>query len=395
MTLKILVVSFYYSPDLSAGSFRTTALVKALLAQLPEDAHVEVITTLPNRYSSFTDEAPETEVLPQLTIRRIKLPAHQSGMMDQARAFVTYARQVISLARQGDYQLVFSTSSRLMTAALSAYVARIKRLPLYLDIRDIFVDTIKDILPGKSALLLKPFFSLVERWTITRANKVNLVSRGFESYFVDRYPRQRYSFFTNGIDEEFINAYQSTTKREKTPEEPVVVLYAGNMGEGQGLHAIIPELAKRLEGRAQFRLIGDGGRKNLLQSRLVDIGCVNVELLPPVKRDKLLYEYQQADILFLHLNDYPAFKKVLPSKLFEYTAMGKPVWAGVSGYAAEFVNTEIDNSAVFHPCDVDEAVQVFTKLKLIHYTRTGFIEKFARENIVHSMAKDVLSIVPG
>ena len=86
---------------------------------------------------------------------------------------------------------------------------------------------------------------------------------------------------------------------------------------------------------------------------------------------------------------------MLPSKLFEYAAMGKPVWAGVSGYAAEFVNAEIDNSAVFHPCDVAGAVQVFNTLKLRHFNRTGFIEKFARENIVRSMAMDVLSIAPG
>ena len=392
--LKILVVSFYYSPDLSAGSFRTTALVKALLAQLPENAHVEVVTTLPNRYSSYTREAPEIEELPRLTIRRIKLPSHQSGMVDQARVFATYARQVVALARQGNYQLIFGTSSRLMTAALCAYIANMKRLPLYLDIRDIFVDTIKDVLSRKLVLLVKPFFSLVERWSITRANRVNLVSRGFEDYFTGRYPKQHYSFFTNGIDEEFISAGEKILRRDRIRKEPMVVLYAGNIGEGQGLHAVIPELAKRLEGRVQFRLIGDGGRKSLLQRRLAEVGCSNVELLPPVKRDILIYEYQKADILFLHLNDYSAFKKVLPSKLFEYAAMGKPLWAGVAGYAGEFVRTEIDNSVVFHPCDVDDAMQALSELKLIHCNRTDFIEKYAREKIVRTMATDVLSIVP-
>jgi len=56
------------------------------------------------------------------------------------------------------------------------------------------------------------------------------------------------------------------------------VLYAGNIGEGQGLHRIIPELAKKLEGRAVFRLIGDGERKMLLEQRLVESDCRNVEL---------------------------------------------------------------------------------------------------------------------
>ncbi len=118
--LKILLLSFYYSPDLCAGSFRTAALVKALLEQLPDDAHIDLITTLPNRYSSYSSDALALEELPRLTIRRIKLPAHQSGMLDQAKAFMAYARQVLPLVSSGDYQLIYATSSRLMTAALGA-----------------------------------------------------------------------------------------------------------------------------------------------------------------------------------------------------------------------------------------------------------------------------------
>ena len=38
-----------------------------------------------------------------------------------------------------------------MTAALGAWIARRKRARLYLDIRDIFVDTIGDMLPSAFA----------------------------------------------------------------------------------------------------------------------------------------------------------------------------------------------------------------------------------------------------
>ena len=122
--MKILLLSFYYPPDLSAGSFRATALVEALLEQLPEGAEVDLITTLPNRYSSFSSEAPEQEKHDRLRIRRVKLPAHQSGMADQAKAFMAFAKNVLELTREEDYALVYGTSSRLMTAVLSAYVAR-------------------------------------------------------------------------------------------------------------------------------------------------------------------------------------------------------------------------------------------------------------------------------
>lgn len=392
--LNVLILSFYYHPDLSAGSFRATALVSTLREKLSADAHMDVVTTFPNRYGTFSNEAPERESSEGLDIYRIKLPGHKSGMVDQSRAFMHFAQEVLAFAKLRQYDLIFVTSGRLMSAFLGAVIAKRQKAKLYLDIRDIFVDTIKDVLPRKFSLLAKPLFSLIERWTIGQADKVNLVSRGFEPYFNARYPTQKFSFFTNGIDDEFISAVFESNKYV-VKSGPVSVLYAGNIGEGQGLHAIVPVLAQRMAGRVNFKLIGDGGRKGVLKSALEQAGVTNVELLPPVKRDQLIQAYRSADVLFLHLNDYNAFKKVLPSKLFEYAAMGKPIWAGVSGYAAEFVKSEITNAAIFNPCNYIEAEEVFSSLAIVDLKRQGFVDKFARVNIMKEMADDVLSLVNG
>ncbi len=391
--MKILVLSFYFEPDLCAGSFRATSLVDALCKIVPAGSQVNVVTTLPNRYHSFTVHAPQTEHQEGLSIFRISLPKHQSGLSDQSKAFFVFSREVIKHVNKQDYDIVFATSSRLMTAALGAWVARRKNARLYLDMRDIFADTIKDILPQKISWMIKPFFSVLEKWTVKQADRVNLISPGFSDYFTARYPKQQFSYFTNGIDEEFLKVTpaQTFTPTGTIQKRPVTVLYAGNLGEGQGLHVIIPKLAERMP-QIHFKIIGDGGRKQVLESILSKIDLTNVELLTPIKRDKLLAAYDTADILFLHLNDYDAFKKVLPSKLFEYASLGKPIWAGVSGYAAEFIKSEIHNAAVFHPCDVEAAVKSFNELTLQITPRTDFINKYARKYIDQKMARDILSI---
>ena len=389
--LKILVLSFYFRPDLSAGSFRTTAFVDSLKEKLPADGQIDVLTTFPNRYNSFSVEAPAEENFPRVSIFRIALPCHQSGMFDQAKAFISFARAVLHKTGGQEYDLVFATSSRLMTAVLGAYVARRNRTPLYLDLRDIFVDTIKDVLPRYLAILTMPIFTLLERWAINSASRVNLVSKGFSSYFSTQYPKQKFSYFTNGIDDEFL----SLPSPESVPRTDgmIEVLYAGNLGEGQGLHAIIPDLAKRMQGRVRFMIIGDGGRKDALRAALVSAGVDNVELIPPMKRAQLIKAYLASDVLFLHLNDYDAFRKVLPSKLFEYGAIGKPIWAGVSGYAAEFVRAELDNAEVFYPCDAAEAERVFSRLRLQNRPRDRFVAKFARAKIVNELATDVVHTI--
>jgi hypothetical protein len=40
--MRILVLSFYYAPDLCAGSFRTTAFVNELKKQISLDDKVEI-----------------------------------------------------------------------------------------------------------------------------------------------------------------------------------------------------------------------------------------------------------------------------------------------------------------------------------------------------------------
>ncbi|MCX4028824.1 glycosyltransferase family 4 protein [Endozoicomonas sp. SM1973] len=391
--MKILILTFYYPPDLSAGSFRASALVKSLQNELPKDTKIDVLTTLPNRYQSYVSKAVEYEKFKTLFIRRIKLPSHNSGMIDQSKAFYSFAKEVIKYINSENYDLVCATSSRLMTAALGAWVARKHQAKLYLDIRDIFVDTIKDVLPFWFAMLVKPFFSQAESRTIKQADKVNLVSPGFKNYFETRYPFPKYTFFTNGIDEAFLSSYH-TSKYVNKKKEELTVLYAGNIGEGQGLHEIVPQLANCLQGRVRFKIIGDGGRKAVLQSQLVEHSATNVELLPPMEREKLKEAYESADVLFLHLNDYDAFKKVLPSKVFEYAALGKPIWAGVAGYSANFIRTEISNAEVFPPCNRTEAVKAFDRLKLANQPRTNFVLKYSRPHIMQSMARDIISLLP-
>lgn len=385
--MRILVLSFYYQPDLCAGSFRCTALVDELKKY--SYCEIDIITTLPNRYASFSIEAQALEKEDDVTIHRVALPSHKSGMIDQIRAFFTYYREARKIVANENYDVVYATSSRLFTAFLGARIANKKQLPLYLDIRDIFVDTIKDVLSPKITLFVKPVFSFIEKYTFRRAQRINLVSRGFKQYFEQRYPEIDYRWYTNGIDKEFLDI---EAIKETEPKHPKIlqVTYAGNLGEGQGLHNILPKLAKILEGRVEFNVIGDGGRKAQLENALTSNGVTNVKLLPPVNRGELITCYQQADILFLHLNDYPAFKKVLPSKIFEYAAMGKPVWAGVSGYAAEFLNAEVENAAVFEPRNHQQAIQLLDSLDMTLTKRDDFITKYSRENIMFKMAKDLV-----
>lgn len=392
--MRLLFLTFYYPPDLCAGSFRAQPLVAALQAVGGEGLEIDVITTMPNRYHTHKGAAPEREASGKVRIRRIGLPAHQSGMMDQAKAFLAYARGVRAEVRGGRWDIVVATSSRLMTAALGAHVARRTGAKLYLDVRDLFTDTMEDVLKGSPLKALLPLFRGMERRTLNQADRVNLVSPGFLSHVTAIAPQHEYRLFTNGIDDEFLG--RSFMPPPRPPGRPLLVVYAGNMGEGQGLHGLFPEAARALEGKARFRLIGDGGRRKQLEQVLTVAGVTNVEIINPVPRTELRRHYDEADVLFTHLNDYAAFRKVLPSKLFEYAATGKRILAGVAGVSADLLRTEVAGAEVFAPLDVPAMVAAVERLgRAPAWTdRSAFMQKYARRNIMKAMAEDILALGP-
>ncbi len=387
--LKILVLTFYFRPDLSAGAFRTTAVVRALEESTGPSDSIDVITTAPNRYASFAQEAPEEEIHGRVRIRRIQVPAHRSGMADQAWAFARFALQVRRLVAGKRFDAVYATSSRLFTAFLGALCAKRTDAALYLDIRDIFTDTIEGMLSKPLAFVLMPALNAIERFTVTSAAHVNLVSEGFRKYFQKRYTNQRYSFHTNGIDDEFLHEGFSLTASARPTRR---VLYAGNIGEGQGLHRIVPGLAKAAGPAYEFRLVGDGGRIQMLREALEEAGVGNVRIWPPVDRARLMQLYRDSDYLFLHLNDYAAFRKVLPSKIFEYAATGKPILAGVAGHCAQFLRENVKNCAVFPPCEVAAGLSALESLSPEPCDRTEFVTAFQRSRIMKRLADEVVKL---
>lgn len=387
--MRILVLSFYYTPDLCAGSFRTTAFVNELKKQISLDDKVEIITAMPNRYGSFSENAKEFEKLAEnIEINRIDLGTHKSGFIDQSKLFFKFAKEVINLVRQKEkYDIVYATSSRLMTAFLGSLIANKQKAKLYLDIRDIFTDTLESVFSKSKLRYVIPIFRQIERYTINSSNHINLVSKGFEKYFKNINNNISYSFYTNGIDDVFLD-YDFNKEKEN---EKIVITYAGNIGEGQGLEKIIPDIARKLGDNYEIHVIGDGGRKKALIENLKRID--NVELFDPVNRARLLEIYKNSDILFLHLNDYEAFKKVLPSKLFEYATTNKFIIAGVGGYAKEFIEENITDAVVFEPCNVNEFYEKFEKIiKIDDINRISFVNKFKRENIMAKMAKEVYEL---
>ncbi len=190
-----------------------------------------------------------------------------------------------------------------------------------------------------------------------------------------------------------MSSFSNIKNIKKINSEELNILYVGNVGDGQGLEKIIPNILLNTKKKIKFKIIGGGRKLELLKSIIDKNNLLNCKFLDPMNRNMLIQEYISADILFLHLNNYEAFKKVLPSKIFEYAASSKPIIAGLEGYSKKFINDNIDNSYIFRPCNHIEALDKIQMINLNHVNRENFINKFSRKKITYDMLNSILTYI--
>jgi len=397
--MKIVFLTSHYPPDLGAGAFRSVALVQALSRKLTLEDEIHVVTTYPHRYASHEVTAMGNEgSFENVYIHRIQLTNHQNGMADQVRAFTGFFCKALRYCYKIKPTFIVGTTSRLGSGILTWFASILVGCRYFIDVRDIFSETLEDVISLKRRWLGRPLgmiFSSIEKFIFLRASGINVVSKGFPDYYLKQgLDVSEWSFFPNGVDREFINYNSMPIKKELGPK---TVLYAGNIGDGQGLEIILPYVAEQVDGDFKFRIIGDGGTRNLLENKIIELGIDNIELLAPVGREQLCRYYDQADILFLHLNDLPAFDRVLPSKIFEYGALGKPIVAGISGYSAKFIKDNLPQASVFSPGNIDDCLLSLQRAEQCDVRSSDverFVDEFSREVIMENMANHIVSKVP-
>jgi glycosyltransferase involved in cell wall biosynthesis len=387
---RLLFLSLYYPPDFSAGAFRSGALAKALVGNNHIPVEVTVLAASPHRYpGSFNMSKEKTlKEFGNITLNTVDLPTHNNSMFSQIWAYFFYVRFVMKEMHKGEFDGVYATSSRLLTGFLGAWVSKRLRIPLYLDLRDVFVLNISWLVPGIPSKLVQILFGWFERYSVLRASEVSVTSAGYLPYLESRYPTTNFRVVTNGVDEIFIS--RAHFFKRKVKETLPEILYAGNIGAAQGVEYIVPLLAKHFKDRFRFRVIGSGSRLGILKTNLSKENIENVIIEGPISRDTLLQRYSAASVLFVTLNDNVSLRKTLPSKLFELAATGKPILARVSGFSSDFIAREIENAAQFNSEDPTSAINALESLRIQQTDRKEFINKYRRDLIVKEHVIDIL-----
>ena len=207
------------------------------------------------------------------------------------------------------------------------------RSDTWLHVQDFEVDAAFDLGMLKSATLRR-FVISVESWLMRRFSKLSTISMRMLDRLKGKTSGRECVLFENWVATDKIYPLENQPSLHDSlalPAETKIILYSGNMGEKQGLEIII-DAANRLNKREDmlFLLCGTGSAKNMLEQKARHLDNVKFIPLQPVS---LLNEL--LNLAYLHLLPQKAGAEdlVMPSKLSNMMASGKPVIATVMGHS--------------------------------------------------------------
>lgn len=224
--------------------------------------------------------------------------------------------------------VVLVVEPTLLAAPQGWLAARLAGAAAWLHVQDFEVDAAfrLHLLTSRS---LRRLAQALERWLMRRFDVVSTISeRMLASLTAKGIAPERAVLFANWVDTGTIAPLSQPSplrESEGIPSDAVVTLYAGNLGEKQGLEVLI-EAARHLShsARVVWVICGDGAARARLR-RLAD-GLTNVRWLPVQPAERLNWLLNLADIHVLPQHG-DAADLVMPSKLTGMLASGRPVVA--------------------------------------------------------------------
>jgi len=355
---RVLIITQWFDPE---PTFKGLLFSKELVAR---GFDVEVITGFPNYpggklYEGYRIKLFQKEMIEGVSITRVPLfPSHDKSKLGRIANYISFSFSSLIyglfFARRPDVIYAYHPP---LTVSVSALIIKLfRRVPVVLDIQDMWPDTLRATGMLSNSRLLG-FISSICNVIYSFVTKIVVLSPGFKNLLIERgVPDSKIEIVYNWADEELLRNVTGEMPEKISNLEGFKILFAGNVGKAQSLNVILDaaHLLKDEALKIHFLVLGQGLELDDLKIRANQLNLNNVHFLPAVLMEKVGDFLGSADALLIHLNSDPLFEITIPGKTQAYMAVGKPIIMGVNGDASNLVLRadcgicfEPENSKVF------------------------------------------------
>lgn len=334
--MKILVFSQYFYPE----NFRINALCQELVRR----GHaVTVVTGYPQYplgrlYDGYGFDIPYETSWNGVTIHRVKVHPRGKGLAGMLRNTMDYVveaeKWVKNCRERFDAVYVFEVSPVTVGLPAVAY-KKMFHVPMFFNLQDLWPENVEEVLGIRFAPVTWCINRIVDR-IYTASDKILCTSQGFTQNLRSRgVAHQKLIYWPQFCPDVHL---ERARRPEIYPEDTFNIVFAGNLGDAQGLDLMV-EAAKALKGSPiRWFLVGDGRARARLEQKVQSCGVTEevtfVGRVDAWDADRYVHF---ADCAYLSFQDNRLFNMTLPAKLQTYLACGTPILAAAGGESAQLV----------------------------------------------------------
>jgi len=339
--MKILYVCQYFPPEPGAPSVRASELGKYWVRA---GHQVTVLTGFPNHPSGKVP--PEyRHKLWRLTLREeylgidvartwlLPLPNRKSWerILNYSSFFCSATLRGMFLRRP---DVLIATSPQLLCGLAGLIIAKMRGIPFILEVRDLWPESLVAVGVSSKDSLIYRMLAKVAAFMYRGADHIVVVSPPFKDCLRDDWgvAESKVSIMMNGIDADL---FENPPRDWAKPEGEFWVSFIGTIGNAQGLETLIVAARKLAASHADIKFVvaGDGAERGKIEKLAKREGLTNLRILGPQPHEKIPGLIAASDVCLSLLKKSDVFKAVLPTKMMEFMACGRPVVLAVEGYA--------------------------------------------------------------
>lgn len=398
--MKILFITDNFPPEVNAPATRT---YEHCLEWVKEGVHVTVITCQPNDsdgklYKGYKNRLYTTEYMDGIKVIRVwtYIASHKyfvKRILDYfSFAFMSF---IVGLFIKTD--VIVATSPQFFTTWSGSILSKFKSVPWIFEVRDLWPASIVSVGAMKEGYIIH-FLEKIELSLYRDSSKVIVVTDCFKKDLVQRgIESEKISVITNGsnLDLFYPREKDQELLKQLDLENKFVVGYIGTHGMAHSLDFIVKSIAKIKDKDIHFVFIGNGVMKHTIMEISQKLKLDNVTFLDSIPKNVIPKYISIIDISLAPLKKDDNFKMVIPSKIFEASAMLKPTLLGVEGESKRIIE-KYNAGLCFEPeneVDFIEKLLVLKNDKKFYQKCQAGCKELAHDFDRKLLAKQMLGII--
>jgi len=329
MSSEILIISNYFPPETGAAANRIVALGEALVNK---GVRVTVVCPLPNYpygsvFKGYRGKFVSKNIKSGITVYRLwHIASNSTNKFIRLFSMLSFCFSLFlfMLFKKGNKKIIVQCSP-LLVGATAVFIGRLKQKKIILNVSDVWP------LAGLEMGIFRKgmYYNLLKKLELYCYYKAHLIlaqSNEIITHIQTYYPQKKIILYRN-----FPKIAIAATPAMKNKK--IKMVYAGLLGVAQGISHLLKEI--NLPANMEFHIYGNG--PDAKEVALLSEDSVNIFFHGTMERKELHKNMISFDVGIIPLKN--RIYGSVPSKIFEYAALGLPIIYLSGGEGAEIIQT--------------------------------------------------------